>query len=93
MADRLNYRILEIDFETDDSDNDIRDITAVTYFRSGQSRTAGNGFSVTPQVSDLEGGTKQELNGADLASAEVWLWFGEQLPGFNIIVLSNVSVA
>lgn len=47
MADRVNYRILEIDFTTDNSDNDIADVDGVTYYRSGQSRTAGNGFSVT----------------------------------------------
>lgn len=90
MSDRLNYRILEIDFTTDNSDNDIADVDGITYYRDAQSRTAGNGYSVTGfQVSDGEGGTRQSTGGSDLASNEVWIWMPEQLPGFNVIVLDQ----
>jgi hypothetical protein len=94
MSDRLNFRILEIDFTTDNSDNDIADVDAITYYRSAQSRTAGNGFSVTDfQLSDGEGGTKQSTGGTDLASNEVWIWMPEQLPGFNVIVMDQATQA
>ena len=91
---RHALRILDIDFTTDNSDNDIADIDALTYFRDGQSRTAGNGFAVVDvEVSDGEGGTRQGLNGADLASNEVWIWLPQQLPTPSVIVLDQATQA
>ena len=90
--DRQNQRILEIDFTTDNSDNDIFDVDALTFFRSAQSRTAGNGFAVDAQQSDLEGGTKSALNdGGDRASNEVWIWLSEQIPRVGVLVLSQAT--
>lgn len=88
MSDRLNYRILEIDFTSDNSDNDIADVDAVTFYRDAQSRTAANGYSVVGfELSDLEGGTRQGTGGTDLASVEVWVWLPEQNFSFNVLVL------
>ncbi len=87
--DRINQRILDIDFTTDNSDNDIADVDGVTFYRSSQSRTAGEGFAVDVQVSDGEGGTKQSINGSDLASDEVWIWLSEQIPRIGVIVLDQ----
>ncbi len=87
--DRLNLRILDIDFTTDNSDNDIADIDGVTFYRNAQSRTAGEGFAVDVQASAGEGGTKQSINGSDLASSEVWIWLSEQIPRIGVIVLDQ----
>ena len=92
--DRLNQRILQINYTKDDSDNDIFDIDALTFYRSAQSRTAGNGFAVDAQQSALEGGAKTALNdGGDRASNEVWIWLSQQIPRIGVIVLNATRQA
>jgi len=92
MQDRHAQRILEIDFTTDNSDDDIESIDAVTYFFTGQSRTAAAGFSPDATASDGEGGTKSAL-GTTLGSNEVWIWLSEQIPPPNVIVLDQATQA
>ena len=92
MSDRHNYRILEIDFTTDNSDDDIAEVDGLTFYRDHQSRKAGNGFSILGyELSDLEGGTKQSVGGSDLGSVEVWIWMPQQLPSPSVIVMDQAT--
>ncbi len=94
MSDRGNYRILEIDFSYDSTNNDLTDVDLITLYRSGQSRSAGNGYSVLGfELSNLEGGTRQDTGGTDLASNEVWIFLPEQNIPFNVIVLDMAVAA
>ena len=90
--DRLNQRILDIDFTTSNAGNDIFDVDAVTFYRNAQSRTAGNGFSVAATASDGEGGTKRDMNfGGDHASNEVWIFLSQQIPRVGVIILDQAT--
>lgn len=87
-------RILDIDFTTDNSDNDIFEVDAVTYYRDAQSRAAGNGFVPDAQQSASEGGALSDLNaGADLATNEAWIWFSEAVPPVSVIILDQATQA
>ena len=88
---RHALRILDIDFTTDNSDNDIADIDGLTFYRDAQSRSASNGFSVDAVVSAGEGGTTQAFNGSDLASNEVWIWLSETIPPPSVIILDQAT--
>jgi len=93
MSDRLNYRILEIDFTVDQSDDDIEELDAVTYFRDAQSRTAGNGHAIVDvKASDGEGGTRVAVN-TSIGTVELWIWLPEQIPAPNVIVLDMAVTA
>lgn len=90
MSDRLNHRILDIDFTTDDSDNDIVEVGGLTFYRDAQSRTAGNGFSILGyELADGEGGTRQSVGGSDLATVEAWIFLPQQIPCPSVIVLDR----
>ena len=90
--DRGNLRILDIDFTTDNSDNDIEDVISVTFYRNAQSRTAGNGFAVDFKCSAGEGGTLSAPE-ASLGTNEAWIWFSEQIPRIGVIVLDQATQA
>ena len=93
MADRLNYRILEIELMTDNSDNDIEQIIGLTFYRDAQSKTASNGYSLLDvEVSAAEGGTRVAL-AASLGSSDVWIWLAEQMPTPSVIVLTHTTQA
>ena len=87
---RAQLRILEIDFTTDDSDDDIESVDAITVYRDAQSRTAGNGYSVAAQAAASEGAAPSAL-GTSLGSAEVWIYLGEQIPRPGVIVLDQAT--
>ena len=89
--DRQNQRILDIVQTHDSGNNDITDVTSVTFYRSAQSKTAGNGFLVDVQLAAGEGGTKQAPGGADLASNDVWIFLSEQIPRIGGIVLTATA--
>ena len=94
MADRHNYRILEIDFSYDTTNNDLTDVDAITIYRGAASRVAGNGYKVLGfLLSNLVGGTKQGTGDTDLASNEVWIFLPEQNIPFNIIILDMAVAA
>lgn len=89
---RHALRILDIDFTTDNSDNDIFDVDALTFYRDAQSRSASLGFSVDAVQSDGEGGTTSALNdGGDRASNEVWIWLSETIPPPSVIILDQAT--
>ena len=90
--DRSSLRILDIDFLVDQSDDDIESVTALTFYRTAQSRSAGNGFSLEFKASDGEGGTKVAAS-ASIATVEAWIWLSEQGVSPNVIVLDMAVTA
>lgn len=89
---RGNQRILDIDFTTDNSDNDIESVDGLTYYRDAQSRTAANGYSISAQAASAAGTAPVAL-GTTLGSAEVWIYLGEQIPRIGVIVLDQATQA
>lgn len=85
-------RILEIDFTTDNSDNDIESIDALTFYRDPNERVDGNGISLSARAGAGEGGTQSAL-GTSLGSNEVWIELGEQQVDFSVIVLDQNTQA
>lgn len=91
---RHALRILDIDFTTGTTNNDIFEVDALTFYRDAQSRSASLGFSVDAVVSNLEGGTTQALNaGVDLVSLEAWIWLSETIPPPSVIILDLATTA
>ncbi len=85
---RQNMRILEIDFTTDNSDNDMESIDTITFFRDAQSRTASNGFDV-PFLAAASEGAAGSAAGTSLGSVEVWIYLSQQIPRIGVIVLDQ----
>ena len=88
-------RILEIGVLTDNSDNDIEQISSITYFRDAQSRAASNGFSPDALAASSEGATASALatSLATTADGEVWIFFSEVVPPVSVIILNQTTQA
>ena len=86
-------RVLEIVVRTDNSDNDIEQIEAVTYYRGLQSRAASNGFTPDAVAASSEVNAPLALGTAlnTVANGEVFIWFSEVLPPVNVIVLNHTT--
>lgn len=91
---RHALRILDIDYTYDNSEDNLFEVDALTFYRDAQSRSAGNGFSVDAVQSDGEGGALTDLNaGTDKGSTEIWIWLSETIPPPSVIILDHATQA